>query len=300
MPVMRCVLHRAEPRPVLCCVVYRVAPCPQDFFSYDSSSGLVSPCSEQTSGMLVCSQLTDLVSSAAEFCKAAGEEPCADGVLMLWPLACLGLKPSAAAGLACTQAAAVCITRAEISDRHAQAAWATLLPLRLLLPPLCTTTGFGRMAAGVDEPCFDGTPVSADACPAEPSPAQKQRKKQRRRATTTSSSRQEPSDLMGRLIAWLPWRLKRRQKRQLEVAVELLFGLCVSGFMAWLVVAMLQRVMQVGAGKPCGAAAVVGWGARHWPTEMTPCCRRHAAAVTETQTHWPTSSQCAGCAGEGS
>lgn len=46
----------------------------QDFFSYDSGSGFVSPCSEQTSGMLVCSQLTDLVSSAAEFCKAAGEQ----------------------------------------------------------------------------------------------------------------------------------------------------------------------------------------------------------------------------------
>lgn len=117
------------------------------------------------------------------------------------------------------------------------------------------------MAADVDEPCFDGTPVSADACPAEPSPAgspaQKQRKKQRRRATITSSSRHEPSDLMGRLIAWLPWRLKRRHKRQLAVAAELLFGLCVSGFMAWVVVALLQRVMQVGAGKPCDAAAVV-------------------------------------------
>jgi hypothetical protein len=34
---------------------------------------MISPCSEHTSGMLVCSQLTDLVSSAAEFCKAAGE-----------------------------------------------------------------------------------------------------------------------------------------------------------------------------------------------------------------------------------
>lgn len=157
--------------------------CAQDFFSYDSGSGLVSPCSEQTSGMLVCSQLTDLVSSAAEFCKAAG---------------------------------------------------------------------FGRMAADADEPCFDGTPVSADACPAEESsppagsPAQKQRQKQRRRATTTttSSSRHEASDLMGRLITWLPWKLKRRHKRQLAVAAELLFGLCVSGFMAWVVVALLQRVMQ--------------------------------------------------------
>jgi hypothetical protein len=44
----------------------------QDFFSYDSSNGLVSPCSDETSGMLVCSQLSDLVSTAAEFCKAAG------------------------------------------------------------------------------------------------------------------------------------------------------------------------------------------------------------------------------------
>lgn len=45
----------------------------QDFFLYDPSSGYVSPCTEQASGMLVCSQLTDLVSTAAEFCKAAGE-----------------------------------------------------------------------------------------------------------------------------------------------------------------------------------------------------------------------------------
>lgn len=45
----------------------------QDFFSYDSSNGLISPCSEHTSGMLVCSHLTDLVSTATEFCKAAGE-----------------------------------------------------------------------------------------------------------------------------------------------------------------------------------------------------------------------------------
>jgi hypothetical protein len=48
----------------------------QDFFSYDPSSGFVSPCTEQASGMLVCSQLTDLVSTAAEFCKAAGERGC--------------------------------------------------------------------------------------------------------------------------------------------------------------------------------------------------------------------------------
>ena len=54
----------------LCC--YRLA-CVQDFFAYDPTSGRVSPCSEESSGMLVCSQLTELVNTAADFCKAAGE-----------------------------------------------------------------------------------------------------------------------------------------------------------------------------------------------------------------------------------
>jgi hypothetical protein len=50
---------------------------------------------------------------------------------------------------------------------------------------------------------------------------------------------------MGRLIAWLPWKLKRRHKRQLAVAAELLIGTAMSGLMAWVVVVLLQRVMQV-------------------------------------------------------
>lgn len=95
--------------------------------------------------------------------------------------------------------------------------------------------------ATADEPCFDGSPVSSEACPAEP-PANSSQQKQRRRAAKSS---RQPTDLMGRLIAWLPWKLKRRHKKQLAVAAELLIGTAMSGLMAWVVVLLLQRVMQV-------------------------------------------------------
>lgn len=157
--------------------------CAQDFFAYDASNGFISPCSEQSSGMLVCSQLTDLVSSAADFCKAAG---------------------------------------------------------------------FGSMAkaAAADEPCFDGSPVGAEVCPAEPpastqhsthsTPQQQQQPRQRRKSKASHLA----SDPVSRLLALLPWKLKRRHKQQLAVAAELLIGVTMSGLMAWGVVLVLQRVMQ--------------------------------------------------------
>lgn len=99
--------------------------------------------------------------------------------------------------------------------------------------------------AGLGQPCFDGSPVSADACPSEPPPSQqKEQKKQakKRQQRRTSSKQQDP---ISSLISRLPWKLKRRHKRQLAVAAELLIGTAMSGLMAWAVVLLLQRVMQV-------------------------------------------------------
>lgn len=44
----------------------------QDFFSYDESSGLISPCTSQSGLHVVCSQLTEVVHSGNAFCQALG------------------------------------------------------------------------------------------------------------------------------------------------------------------------------------------------------------------------------------
>jgi len=107
-------------------------------------------------------------------------------------------------------------------------------------------------AAAADEPCFDGSPVGAEVCPAEPpastqhsthsTPQQQQQPRQRRKSKASHLA----SDPVSRLLALLPWKLKRRHKQQLAVAAELLIGVTMSGLMAWGVVLVLQRVMQVG------------------------------------------------------
>lgn len=116
--------------------------------------------------------------------------------------------------------------------------------------------GFGRMQpadAGPDEPCFDGSPVSADACPAtKPDPdtdatsagGSSQRRQQQRR----KASSQAASDPLSYLLSLLPWKLKRRHKKQLAVAAELLMGTAIASLMAWLTLVVLRRVMQVGGG----------------------------------------------------
>jgi hypothetical protein len=39
--------------------------------------------------------------------------------------------------------------------------------------------------------------------------------------------------------------LKKRHRRQLSLAAELVIGTAMSGLMAWVVVLLLQRIMQV-------------------------------------------------------
>lgn len=140
--------------------------------------------------------------------------------------------------------------------------------------------GFGRIgdSAG-DDPCFDGSPIGAEACPAE-SPGSKQQQQQQRNTQQQKhrqrpkSSRQQPTDLLSRLLSKLPWKLKRRHKRQLAVAAELFIGLAMSGFMAWAVVAVLQRVMKVSEGVvvKCEWVSVGGTCVRSLGMAMS-CCR---------------------------
>jgi hypothetical protein len=95
---------------------------------------------------------------------------------------------------------------------------------------------------------------------------------------------------MGRLKAWLPWKLKRRHRKQLAVAAELLVGTAMSGLMAWVVVLLLQRVMQVGwlvggwfapaqqerAAHNCAAASPVA--CQHYQCLITGCrCQQYPA-----------------------
>jgi hypothetical protein len=96
--------------------------------------------------------------------------------------------------------------------------------------------------ADADAPCFDGLPVSADACLAEPAAStQPQKQRQRRKG----SSKQQATDPLSSLLSRLPWKLKRRQIRQLSLVAELVIGTAMSGLMAWVVVLLLQRIMQV-------------------------------------------------------
>lgn len=119
--------------------------------------------------------------------------------------------------------------------------------------------------ADADAPCFDGLPVSADACAAEPAAStQPQKQRQRRKG----SSKQQATDPLSRLLSSLPWKLKRRQIRQLSLVAELVIGSAMSGLMAWAVVLLLQRIMQVGplpvsladlqSRPPCTMIQVVG------------------------------------------
>uniref|UniRef100_A0A383WEW0 Folate receptor-like domain-containing protein n=1 Tax=Tetradesmus obliquus TaxID=3088 RepID=A0A383WEW0_TETOB len=57
----------------MCDRVYEA--CSEDYFAFDESSGLVTPCTGQQGGSLVCSQLQQVVPSGADFCRAAGYTP---------------------------------------------------------------------------------------------------------------------------------------------------------------------------------------------------------------------------------
>jgi hypothetical protein len=96
--------------------------------------------------------------------------------------------------------------------------------------------------ADADQPCFDGLPVGAEACSAEPAAStQPQKQRQRRKG----SSKHHATDPLSNLILRLPWKLKKRHIRQLSLAAELVIGTAMSGLMAWVVVLLLQRIMQV-------------------------------------------------------
>jgi hypothetical protein len=91
--------------------------------------------------------------------------------------------------------------------------------------------------------CYDGSPVGPESCPAAPPPAPASSSSKQRRSSSRSSKKS--SKRGGLLASWLPWKLKRRQRQQLAAAGDLMMGTLIAAGMAWAVVAVLQRIMQV-------------------------------------------------------
>jgi hypothetical protein len=176
-----------------------------------------------------------------------------------------------------------------------------------------------------DDPCFDGSPVGPEACPAEP-PASKQQQQQQQQAKQRprrqkGRSSQPPAGFVAQLLSMLPWKLKRRQRQQLATVIELVLGTAVAGLMAWAVVLVLKRVMKVGVrrrGPPCcmcccqllcacllclspGPWTVKLWLhlLANWDCHM-PLAYARCVLCFAAKEEVPAASQCAGHAGKGS
>jgi hypothetical protein len=94
--------------------------------------------------------------------------------------------------------------------------------------------------------------VGAEACPeaaaAAAAGSQPAGKQQQQRKSSRASSKRSKHQASPGLQAWLQQRLprlKRRHRRQLAAVADLGMGTLLAAGMAWLVVLMLRRVMQV-------------------------------------------------------
>eukprot|EP00882_Tetradesmus_deserticola_P031107 GHRQ01035160.1.p1 GENE.GHRQ01035160.1~~GHRQ01035160.1.p1 ORF type:complete len:170 (+),score=57.57 GHRQ01035160.1:1096-1605(+) len=112
---------------------------------------------------------------------------------------------------------------------------------------LCLSSGYRPSEASSsldDTACFDGSPVPADRC-SSAAPSQQQPGSSTAGSSSRSKRRSKRSSSSGSSGVWPFSKLKRRHKRMLAEAAQLVAGALTSMLVALGIVLLLQRVMQV-------------------------------------------------------